>query len=362
VLTTNKTVPYINYIALNFKNPALQDIRVRKAINMAIDREGIAKEIKHGTSRAEYGLLSPGIDAYDPNFKSYGYDPEGAKKLLAEAGVRYVLPNVFSPVVVYATTLMGLMIVVGSGLSFLGLGVQPPTADWGAMVAEGRVVLRRAPHVTILPGCAILVVSLAFNFLGDGVRDALDPRTTTILANTNERAISKVVAWITGRSRAVMLSYSSDPSPGHAKTTSVSSAPPSRYPSCRPVMVMTGGRAFKMTCRHMSAARVNPLDLATRTCGPSITVERTILAMMAAGPSAVVTVGRTRWRRRSNAPPSPAMSCMPETGSQRSWMAKRRTRIKPSQNGGALPANRAIDMLVRSNSERARKAAKRPTE
>ncbi len=91
--------------------------------------------------------------------------------------LRYVLPNVFSPVVVYATTLMGLMIVVGSGLSFLGLGVQPPTADWGAMVAEGRVVLRRAPHVTILPGCAILIVSLAFNFLGDGIRDALDPRT-----------------------------------------------------------------------------------------------------------------------------------------------------------------------------------------
>src|SRR5271168_2673242 len=91
--------------------------------------------------------------------------------------VRYVLPNVFSPVVVYATTLMGLMIVVGSGLSFLGLGVQPPTSYWGSMAAEGRVVLRRAPHVTILPGCAILVVSLAFNFLGDGVRDALDPRT-----------------------------------------------------------------------------------------------------------------------------------------------------------------------------------------
>ncbi len=91
--------------------------------------------------------------------------------------LRYLLPNVFSPVVVYATTLMGLMIVVGAGLSFLGLGVQPPTADWGAMVAEGRVVLRRAPHVTILPGCAILLVSLAFNFLGDGIRDALDPRT-----------------------------------------------------------------------------------------------------------------------------------------------------------------------------------------
>lgn len=91
--------------------------------------------------------------------------------------LRYLLPNVFSPVIVYATTLMGLMIVVGSGLSFLGLGVQPPTADWGAMVAEGRVVLRRAPHVTVLPGILILFVSLAFNFLGDGIRDALDPRS-----------------------------------------------------------------------------------------------------------------------------------------------------------------------------------------
>ncbi len=91
--------------------------------------------------------------------------------------LRYVLPNVLSPIIVYATTLMGLTIVVGSGLSFLGLGVQPPVADWGAMVADGRVVLRRAPHVTVLPGLAILMVSLAFNFLGDGLRDALDPRT-----------------------------------------------------------------------------------------------------------------------------------------------------------------------------------------
>ncbi len=90
---------------------------------------------------------------------------------------RHVLPNALAPVVVYATTLMGLMIVVGSGLSFLGLGVQPPAADWGAMVAEGRVVLRRAAHVTVLPGCAILIASLAFSFVGDGLRDALDPRT-----------------------------------------------------------------------------------------------------------------------------------------------------------------------------------------
>ena len=90
---------------------------------------------------------------------------------------RYVLPNMISPVIVYSTTLVGLMIVVGSGLSFLGLGVQQPAADWGAMVSEGRVVLRKAPHVTVFPGLLIVAVSLAFNYIGDGLRDALDPKS-----------------------------------------------------------------------------------------------------------------------------------------------------------------------------------------
>jgi peptide/nickel transport system permease protein len=90
---------------------------------------------------------------------------------------RYITPNVLPPLLVYATTLIGLMIVVGAGLSFLGLGVQPPTADWGAMVSEGREVLATAPLVTLLPGLVIVIVSLAFNFLGDGLRDALDPRS-----------------------------------------------------------------------------------------------------------------------------------------------------------------------------------------
>ncbi len=91
--------------------------------------------------------------------------------------LRYVLPNMISPVIVYATTLVGLMIVVGSGLSFLGLGVQPPDADWGTMVSDGRVVLKKAPHATFFPGLAIVLVALAFNFIGDGLRDALDPKT-----------------------------------------------------------------------------------------------------------------------------------------------------------------------------------------
>ena len=91
--------------------------------------------------------------------------------------VRYILPNMIAPVIVYSTTLIGLMMVVGSGLSFLGLGVQPPDADWGTMVAEGRGVLKKAPHATIFPGLIIVLVSLSFSFIGDGLRDALDPRS-----------------------------------------------------------------------------------------------------------------------------------------------------------------------------------------
>ncbi|WP_299847834.1 ABC transporter permease [uncultured Roseovarius sp.] len=90
---------------------------------------------------------------------------------------RYILPNMIGPVIVYVTTLIGLMVVVASGLSFLGLGVQPPTADWGAMVAEGAGVLRRSPHVTFVPGVMIVLTALLFNLIGDRLRDIFDPRS-----------------------------------------------------------------------------------------------------------------------------------------------------------------------------------------
>jgi peptide/nickel transport system permease protein len=89
--------------------------------------------------------------------------------------VRYLLPNMFAPVLIYCTTLAGLMIVVGAGMSYLGLGVQPPTADWGTMVSDGSEILEQAPHVTIIPGLAIVFVALAFNYVGDTLRDGLDP-------------------------------------------------------------------------------------------------------------------------------------------------------------------------------------------
>ncbi|TFV64910.1 UNVERIFIED_ORG: ABC transporter permease [Bacillus sp. AZ43] len=91
-----------------------------------------------------------------------------------------LMPNVLSPLVVYGTSLCGLMIVLAAGLSFLGVGVTPPAPDWGVMTSDGRsVLLEGYGHVATIPGLVILVAALAFNLIGDGVRDALDPHKQT---------------------------------------------------------------------------------------------------------------------------------------------------------------------------------------
>jgi len=90
--------------------------------------------------------------------------------------VRHVLPNAFAPWLVVATLDMARVIVIESALSFLGLGVQPPTPTWGGMLADGRVYLSTAWWLATFPGVAILITVLGINLLGDGLRDALDPR------------------------------------------------------------------------------------------------------------------------------------------------------------------------------------------
>ena len=89
---------------------------------------------------------------------------------------RHIVPNILPGLIVYATLFMANAILLEAALSFLGLGVQPPTASWGLMVSTGRDVLLVAPHVATVPGVAIMVAVLAFNLVGDGLRDALDPR------------------------------------------------------------------------------------------------------------------------------------------------------------------------------------------
>ncbi|HBO69221.1 MAG TPA: peptide ABC transporter permease [Deltaproteobacteria bacterium] len=90
--------------------------------------------------------------------------------------LRHILPNALSPILVEATFGIARAIVAEAGLSFLGLGVQPPTPSWGAMISEGRHFLFVAPHLTLAPGIAIMLTVMAFNFIGDGLRDALDVR------------------------------------------------------------------------------------------------------------------------------------------------------------------------------------------
>jgi peptide/nickel transport system permease protein len=89
---------------------------------------------------------------------------------------RHILPNVVAPMIVLATLGVAGAILTASGLSFIGLGAQPPTPEWGAMLSDGRQYLARAWWVATFPGLAIMIAVLAINMIGDGLRDALDPR------------------------------------------------------------------------------------------------------------------------------------------------------------------------------------------
>jgi peptide/nickel transport system permease protein len=90
--------------------------------------------------------------------------------------IRHILPNVIAPIIIVTTNGIAGAIIAGAALSFLGLGAQPPTPEWGLMLSEGRNYLRQASWITTFPGLAIMVTVMAINLLGDGLRDVLDPR------------------------------------------------------------------------------------------------------------------------------------------------------------------------------------------
>jgi ABC-type dipeptide/oligopeptide/nickel transport system permease subunit len=92
--------------------------------------------------------------------------------------VREIVPNSVPVVLVYSSLQIGNAILLGAVLSYLGLGVQPPTPEWGVMVSEGRSWLQAAPYIATFPGCAIFLAVMAFNLIGDGLRDSLDVRLT----------------------------------------------------------------------------------------------------------------------------------------------------------------------------------------
>lgn len=90
--------------------------------------------------------------------------------------IQHIIPNIISPLIVMATVGMGYAILASAGLSFLGFGVQSPTPEWGSMLSDGRDFIRTAPYIMIFPGLAIMTAVLAFNYLGDSLRDMMDPR------------------------------------------------------------------------------------------------------------------------------------------------------------------------------------------
>jgi peptide/nickel transport system permease protein len=89
---------------------------------------------------------------------------------------RHLLPNATAPILVTASFDMGNAILAAAGLSFIGFGARPPTAEWGVMISDGRQFISTQPWLSLFPGVAILLVVTAFNLLGDGLRDALDPQ------------------------------------------------------------------------------------------------------------------------------------------------------------------------------------------
>lgn len=90
--------------------------------------------------------------------------------------LKYILPNSFAPVIVEATLGVGTSILSAASLSFIGMGIMPPEPEWGQMLSEGRAYIRDYPHMTLFPGFSIAITILALNIVGDGLRDALDPK------------------------------------------------------------------------------------------------------------------------------------------------------------------------------------------
>jgi len=94
---------------------------------------------------------------------------------------RHIMPNCFSPILVLVTMMMGTTILAEAGLSFIGIGITPPTPAWGGMVTDGRNYLLSNPFLSVAPGVAIMLMVFSFNMVGDGLRDALDPRLRGVI-------------------------------------------------------------------------------------------------------------------------------------------------------------------------------------
>lgn len=139
--------------------PSLQNVIIAVGIGALPDFARISRGSTMAVKQEDYALAAHAIGA--PSLRII---------------LRHILPNVTAPLLVQVTLRLAMAILTASGLSFLGLGPQPPTPEWGAMLSSGRNFIHNSPQLIIVPGLAILMATIGFNLLGDGLRDALDPR------------------------------------------------------------------------------------------------------------------------------------------------------------------------------------------
>jgi peptide/nickel transport system permease protein len=168
-----------------FDSPIMRTMDVLLAFPSVLLAIGINAALGPGTTNLMIALVIVGVPAVARVLRGAALQASQFEYVVAARSIgssdariafAHVLPNALAPVIVFASLETGRMLILASGLSFLGLGVQPPAPDWGAMLATGRQYMSIAPHVATVPGLVIFVVALAINTLGDGLRDASDPR------------------------------------------------------------------------------------------------------------------------------------------------------------------------------------------
>jgi peptide/nickel transport system permease protein len=139
--------------------PSLQNAIIAIGITMVPGNARMMRASILSVREMEYIEAAKSIDASD-----------------ARIILKHIIPNAIAPVLVSFTMGLGGAVLSGSGLSFIGLGVQAPIPEWGAMISEGRNLMRQAPQLALYPGICVMITVIAFNMFGDGLRDALDPR------------------------------------------------------------------------------------------------------------------------------------------------------------------------------------------
>ena len=118
--------------------------------------------------------------------------------------VKHIMPNIMGPIIVTAALDIGAMIMNLAGLSYLGLGVVPPTPEWGSMMSEGRSMLQTSPWIVLAPGLAIFITVVIFNLLGDTVRDILDPKQKRRSITSNMKKVKNIVSGDSKREKSLV--------------------------------------------------------------------------------------------------------------------------------------------------------------